>query len=876
MPQLTITLGLHLDGQRAIQPANRLGEIAVGPLGLLNILETQLGLLARHPSQAERIAQYRNSLAMADAPTRFYHASLATDALGTAATLLGWRDLWYLHGWDGALPETAGDRLADLAAVETSARLHVAPGVGERFARILAALPMRPAAIAGLRLLDPVDAFPKRLQSIFAHLPTVVEGASQMPGAGFLGELQANLSLAANGHKPGKLLWRDDGSVIVAQGETRLLAGAWLASAIGADRQTLLVAGADGAHFDAGMASAGQARLGLKETSAFRPALQLLPLALEILWAPLDCHVLLQFLTHSVCPVPGWARRRLAEKIADQPGLGGTSWARTLDDVDLHYGPADASVVRRKIRLWVEHPRFPPRPGAPVAVVIERVEQLGQFFRARLGDDDIAARASSAAAFAQCRACAASLASLQSQGVDAISPRQLQKLVAQATGAGMDNPLLAAEAGAGLAITHPGAALEPVERVFWWQLAMPALPSAYPFSSAEIASLAAAGVMLHSSEARLAQAAREWLRPILAARRQLTLVLPPAGREVHPVWQMLQAVVDQPLIRPLENILTEQSSAATRPVVHAALPAPKRWWQLPPEITVAMREQESFSSLELMLFNPYHWLLRYAAALRPSRMVSIGDTFRILGSLAHGLVELLYQHADALRMSDAQFATWFDGAFARIVSEEGALLLMDGRGTDLEGFRYRLRQAVQTLRQQVAGAGVVEVVSEMELSGAFAGGRLAGYADLVMRKADGSHVVTDMKWSGAKKFPEKLKQNRHLQLVIYAELLRQRQGAWPAVAYYILDQARFFAPDERAFPGADVVPAASGENGPALYQRFIETWKWRQAQIAAGRFEVALDNANATAESVVPESAMSAEYLNPAYNDYRALAGWKY
>lgn len=875
MPKLIITLGLHLDGQRAINPSNCLGEIAVGPLGLLTILETQLGLLAVHPSHAERIVQYRSSLALADTQRRFYHASFATDALGTAATLLGWRDLCYLHGWGGAFSEETNVRLADLAAVEVFAQRQLAPSVGERFARVLVALTQRSPAIDSLRLVDPMAAFPKPLQGILARLPCVLADANLAHGERFLGELQSTLLAAANGQKPEKLLWQDDGSVVVVQAETRLLAGTWLASQIDSSQETMVLASADRTRLDANLAGAGQPRLGLKESSTFRPALQLLPLALEILWAPLNFHALVQFLTHPVCPVPSFARRRLAAKIADQPGIGGTSWARAIEDIDMHYEQMDAPAVRQKIRQWVEHPRFPQNLGAPVAVVLERVEQLTQFFRSRLGDDDVARRASNAAGYSQCSACVESLKGLQAQGVDLIRPRQLQKLVTQATGNGVEHPGSVAEVGAALAITHPGAAVAPVDRVIWWHLVMPVLPSAHPFSSAEMASLATAGVTLPSSEERQAQAAREWLRPVLAARKQLTLILPPPGEEVHPVWQMLEAVVGKPVVRSLEDVLIT-ATTSTRPTVHTRLAAPKRWWQVPQDIDVPLRPKESFSSLELMLFNPYHWLLKYPAALRPSRIISISGEFRMRGALAHGLVELLYQHADALTMSDALFAVWFDSSFAQIVSEEGALLLMDGRGADLEEFRYRLQKAMQTLRQQVDLAEVVSVVPEMALTGSFAGGELSGYADLVMRKADGMHIITDMKWSGAKKFPVKLKGNRHLQLAIYAELLRQELGAWPAVSYYILDQARFFAPDANAFPGADVVPADSGENGIELYQRFIATWKWRKEQIAAGWFEVALASIDATDDSSAPDAAMTTEYLNEAYNDYSALAGWEY
>jgi len=872
MPQLTITFGLHLDGQRATTPANTLGEITAGPLGLLTLIETQLGLLVEHPSQAERIVQYRDCLSQADAPSRFYHQTFAIDPLGTAATLLNWRDTWYLHGWDGLSPPS-GSRIADLATVDGYARNTVAPSLGERLAKIARAIAQRKPTIHEIRLVDPLAAFPKRWQDVLTLLPVVDVPTVAAHGAGFLSQLQKSLVDAASSQPLTELTWQDDGTVEVVRAETRYLASAWLATQIDGSCSFLLVATSDAARLDATLTSANRPRQGLSESSAFRPTLQVLPLALEILWEPLNFFGFVQFLTHPVCPVPGYARRKLAEVVADAPGIGGKGWRQVLAEIDAHYGEKIAPSVRTKINLWLEHPRYSLDSGVPINVVLTRVDCLADFFRARLGDSDTASRMAFQAGFSQCRACAEALRFLEAQGVANIRPRQLQKLVAQATAHGTDNPLLFAEVGAQRAIKHPGAAVEAADRVVWWQLSMPVLPSAYPWSALEVETLSKVGVQLPAMEDRLVQAAQEWLRPILSARKKLILVLPPMGEEVHPLWQMIEAVVKHPRVKLLEQFLTKLSTV-THPAQHQPLPAPKRWWRLPDDVSVLLRNKESFSSLELMLFNPYHWLLKYPAKLRPSRVVSMGGDFRMLGNLAHGLVDIYYQRTDALQMSDIEFDAWFAGAFDQLVAEEGALLLMAGHGSEIEAFRYRLHHSMHTLRQQIAAAGITGVTSEMELVGRFAGGELSGYADLVMHNAHGEHAIVDMKWSGARKYPEKLKQNRHLQLAIYAELLRQKTLAWPSVAYYILDRARFFAPDQRLFLDAEAVSSKSGENTAQLWQRFIETWKWRKAQLDSGSVEVMLEGLAPTVDSAPPDSAMSMEYLSEAYNDYRGLAGW--
>ncbi|NOU14061.1 MAG: PD-(D/E)XK nuclease family protein [Methylococcaceae bacterium] len=875
MSKQIITLGLYLDGQRAIPPSNTLGEITVGPKGLLAILETQLGLLADQPSQAERIVQYRDCLASADSASRFYHASFVTDALGTASTLLGWRDLWYLNGWNGQAFYTSSKHLSDLADVEYLASQRVAPSLGQRLAHVLIELEKRQPPITELLLLDPIGSFPARWQAVLGRLPVkFIDCIANAESTSFLGQLQHQLSLAAQGQPFDRLTWQTDGSVLVARSETRALAASWLARQLNNSTPALLVSSADSTRLDAHLSSAGHPRQGFRETNTFRPTLQLLPLALELLWTPLNFNALVQFLTHPISPLPGFARRQLAAKVADAPGIGGKRWEKILTDIDQHYGSEQAPKVREQIRIWVEHLRFGQDEGAPIVAVIDRVRVLVEFFRLRLAVEDIAQRIAFKVGYTQCNACLASLIALQSQGIATIRHSQLQKLVTQATASGSDNPLLVPEVGAHLAITHPGAAIRCIDRVFWWQLTTPNLPNVYPWSKSELCILYEAGVQLPSNDIRLSQTALEWLRPVLAARQQLVLVLPPPGEEVHPLWQMIEAVVTNPEIESLEHLLTE-SSSLTQSITQLPLPVRKRWLQLPDAVSVPLSTKESFSSLELLLFNPCQWLLKYPAQLRPSNIIGLGGDFRMLGNLAHGLVELYYQRPDALSMSDVDFDRWFATTFEQLVDEEGATLRMSGRGADLQSFHYRLHQSMQTLRQQVALAGMVAVTPEMAISGHFTGGQLVGSVDLVMQNPFGGQVIVDMKWSGVRKFPEKLKHNSHLQLAIYAELLRQKSSAWPSVAYYVIDKARLFASDDRAFPSAEVIASANGENTPQLWFRFLESWKWRKAQIEVGRFEVALESIEATSASIPPDSAMEPEYLNEAYNDYRTLAGWE-
>src|ERR1017187_10285521 len=428
-----VRFGLALDGERGCHARDALGESTVGPLGFLSLLEIQLGLTRVAVSQSERVVQWRACLAACRTATRFYERSFQADELGTADTLLRWRDTWIEHGWTGAAP-TDATRLADLAAVETTARGTLAPCLGERLREVAETLTHRHVEIEAVELIEPIEEFSNGWRAVLSRLPgvkppAIVEAACGAEGS-FLRALQEHLRALSEGGVPEKLPWGEDGTVRIFRAETELAAAEWVAAEIQRRPQDnrLIVSEHDGALVDAAVMAFDQPLQGLSDPSAFRPSLQVLPLALRLIWDPLDFRALMQFLTHPIGPLPRYARRRLAEKMASTPGLGGASWSRALSDIDTHYGKLGAQVVQ-DIALWLEHPRFPTAEQAPSSAVVDRARRLAEFFQKRLVDEDDIRHVGAVAGFRQCQAVQHSLESLIAQGEARIGPEALDKLV---------------------------------------------------------------------------------------------------------------------------------------------------------------------------------------------------------------------------------------------------------------------------------------------------------------------------------------------------------------------------------------------------------------------------------------------------------------
>jgi hypothetical protein len=432
-----------------------------------------------------------------------------------------------------------------------------------------------------------------------------------------------------------------------------------------------------------------------------------------------------------------------------------------------------------------------------------------------------------------------------------------------------------AQVGCVPVVSDPGALVEPFDQVVWWQMGAPSLPGHYPWSRSEMDSLARAGAELPRLGDLLARRGDDWLRPILNARQQLLLVLPPAGEEMHPLWQEIQWFVDGVRLEPLEDLLTGRAGAQLPEVAHLHLPRRSRWWKVPPEIKLSRRPRESYSSLDVFLNAPYQWVLKYQARLNPSNLLAVTDENQLYGNLAHRLIDRFFRSDGAPALRGDALQSWFTREFATVVAEEGAVLLMPGRRSDYERLRSALERAIGEIQRQFGAAGIDAVESERVLAGKFAGGDLEGQADLVVRNTSGQRAIVDLKWSGASYYQQRLAKNRQLQLAVYAEMLRQETGAWPQVSYFILEASRLLAPDKAFFPEARSVPSGAPGSAPPLWDQFTAAWQWRRSQFDAGMIEVAIKGIEPTPESAPPPGALVPEELPQAYNNYRWLAGWK-
>ena len=908
---MLIHFGMHHDGMDPHALRSSAGVARLGPRGLLNALEVELGLppVLAHP--VDRMMAYRECLMRCDDLARFYHRSFSVDPINVARTLMDWREVWFEAGWTGDFDANAPARLADMAAVERAAGGIVPPGQAQRVRRVQAALPKRRTQIERIVLHDDPEHLPWCWRELVSTIGfDIADGVAPRPEAAAgtdLAALQAAL-LASRNQPEGTPLHRrrlaGDGSIVVLRSASRDISARAVAEILtvaGQQRGSVLLAERDGIVVDNALERAGLPRCGFQHYSRFRAVAQVLKLCLGLLWDPANPHTLLQFLIHPLGPVPEFIRRELARAISREPGIGGREWqeatARLVATVRARRGATedDADRVRDTITTWFLGQRYDPVAGAPIAALIEQTTRCTAWLTRRVNAaTETSERALFTGALGQAAALTNALARVEESGRARAPKIELDRLLDESASEQPD-PELFGQAHHVRGATHPATLTETVAQTIWWDMTGHTLDLSYPWSRPELDHLRDAGLALAGVDERLRHANDCNLRPVLNCRGRLILVVHDNDTRKHALWTEITSLVDNLTDVNLDTTLQRGDVSAltnlgvpTRPLVHAPLPQKRRWWELPEGSALPARDRESYTSLNKLFFHPHEWVLQYEARLHPGRAQDLADGNLLYGSLAHTLFETFFStQQNWLDLTPEHIQSWLDDAVPRLMRASGAVLLETGRGFERQHVATTLASSLHRLIAHLRAGGVVSVAPERHeeaplLTSAEAGdggALLGGDIDLLLTTGTGRELVMDAKWGSERFHQRNMAENAHLQLATYSYLRKRATGAntWPYPSYFVISTGNVVAPDSTVFPDA-IVASAEGKSAartlPALWAKCEQTYLWRRRQLDRRQIEVPVDGTEPTPRSTAPASAFDTDRDANPFDEFATLVGW--
>lgn len=865
------------------------GVWRLGPQGFIRLLEESMGLGSPSDDTAYlRVEQFRQFLQLDLEAQReaFYEASFLADPFAVAEELLSRRDELLLAGWDFLPGEHTPERLAVLARLKAR-EAGLAPGFADRFDRVYQVLHCRRLPISAVDVQLPADLLPPLWQRLLGKLRELgVEltyGENPIPCApadSDLGRFQRLLC----GMPPSTPL-TGDGSLIWIRGkrDTDLAAftAAWLRKHP-EKKPTLLLAGPARA-LDNALVLEGLPSLGLQSISLARPALQALKLVPVFLWEPLDPYKVMEFVSLSLKPLDEELAVHIARQMAQTPGVFSESWQQMLGQcfATLEAGGGDVQAARAAYRFWFERKRYDSQGTVPKTEAITVFRYLSDWAYALLRKGEGGASLGILGAQA-----ARIVELLEALPENALTRLQLERIV-RTIYEPAPIQLRPREAGSPPVASPPAALYEASDELLWWHFAQTEPDYFFSrWSKKERLWLQSKGVETETPDFQNRLLVWQRKLPVFYAQKRLLLIQPTLveGREAqaHPLLADLEAGFGT-LHAISYDIDTEAGRAA--PFLHPlpdvqdlplhVLGKPRAFVKAPTHAKLDLREAESFSSLETLLYYPYQWVFRYKLQLRQSDILSILDERPLYGNLAHRYFELLLQHPELPNWSANDIEAFIDHLTPELLRKEGATLLLYGREPEQVRLIRKVKRAAVRLIDLIQRNGWSVSATEKNLEGQFSNRTLKARADLLLERP-GELAVLDLKWSSAHYRETLIHNEEDLQLALYTFLLQDAQLTVHS-AYYILENERLIARNQAAF--REVQAISPGADQQEVCQRILArieaTLQWRTRQLANGLIEVRSKQTyrelerSYSDENMMPLLEMRTE--NAPFDEYKTL-----
>jgi ATP-dependent helicase/nuclease subunit B len=818
---MRILFGMYLDGVPWSNKPASMGEVRTGPLGLMSILETQLGLSGAAVHPVKRIDEYMKRIAQIDHNSAWVHQSFSVDPWSTARQLLNWRDELIENGWKGTTEGSASPRLKALADLE-KVPVKLSRGYADRLRDIIGQLEQNPKVqITSIQLIEPMEMLPPAWQHLFRQLQNqgisidlYQEAAGSEPNS----SLALTQAVLRGAYEPGTFTLQDD-TLILLKAENEWEAAEhlalWLSCQPEANKQVTIICSHDTHVLDQALKRHGLPCLGRSEASPWREVQQVLPLMIANAWNPVDIRILVELLSLSESPFPNWVCRTLLKAINQEPGVGGKAWNDALEEImakrKKELEAKDDPQNEEKARAYVEEinsllveERYEPADGIPEENLRKRCQKVIEWLGWKLETDPMLVEVVGQARQLQ----------ELSLGKGKIPRNTLERMLDTIIGAGSYGGDICEEAAPWQVVDHPGQVVDKCSEIIWWGFNNPITKPPTFWTAQERKDLLAAGVQIEKPMDFRRRESNAWRQGFLHAEKRFIgiYIAQIDGEEVfhHPFWDMIcyaaakagrnlsEGDVQAFIVKECKDFYSRKEwEFAGRKQILESVPNQKPFeliaaHNVPPSVIKAP-SQLSYSQMSTMIACPMKWALQYHAGLRLSESQTVPSSNQMLGTLCHRIVEELYSSGQRWDPDDAaaKAGLLYDDLLPFMASE----LLLEGNAIENMRCRSSIIDAVRQLVETINRLELTVEKTEAPLEGQINDIPFIGYADLLLRDKNGNPFVMDMKWSYTSKYyRQEVEEGSALQLAAYAWMLKKAEPAQLVhTGYFMLAQGQIIS-----------------------------------------------------------------------------------
>ena len=345
------------------------------------------------------------------------------------------------------------------------------------------------------------------------------------------------------------------------------------------------------------------------------------------------------------------------------------------------------------------------------------------------------------------------------------------------------------------------------------------------------------------------------LMPLLFCEKQLTLVtVGTVNNELvnkHPMMVRIEQQVKNHEELTFEPKIDDEQYVDVPALTDNALcGSDGMYTQIKRTDLIKWKKKESPTSIDHLMQNPLDYTMESIAYISDNGQSDLSNIAMTKGNVAHGVIQHLFYipgdtqsgYAAAIK---ARVEANYKEVFDKMVETKGAVLLLQENAIERRQLFENLRECIDHLIDIIDKNNLHVAACEMKLDGNTFGTpddetpTMGGYADMVLARENGQHVIFDFKWTTSKSYYQGLLQkNRSSQLAIYAELLSElTEDRKLPTAYFLMPIGRLYSTEEFKSYWATKLNVNEGCEGDII-NKIVAAYRYRRNEIMSGKIEM--------------------------------------